>query len=445
MINEVPDFPYYCSIKQKSMDKKCKSCGLERIGLFCSHCGQKHIQGLTWKFLLLNVLDLIEMNRGFLYNLKSLNIRPKTFYNEYLSGATNKAMPPIPYAFISLAIVSYLSSILINLNVGLSGSEIFEVEDLWFQNFTIWIAVYYVVISLIYFLSKYNFLESLIFSLFAVPQLQFYIITGDLFCYIFELNGELNSLLYLLIIVFFIVRNFKLKYKKNDELDKMSSSVKWINKRNIIKFFKFIIMILLLFFAGVSIDQKKETDRAIGPFWSNFLEKGYDGPSAIAINLIPILNSVYLTSLAVNATLEVHNIQENLAVIKSEQDEFNSFVKKEIQLMDSSSQLIEGHLNAILQSLRFIEDSILYKNGLYKFSHKRFLNSIDDADIYLNREIESYNDEIRNTHLSAFEINWWSYEGLSNYQVIENLLHKERELLLSSTFINSKKFHAIIN
>ena len=138
-------------------------------------------------------------------NLKSLNIRPKTFYNEYLSGATNKAMPPIPYAFISLAIVSYLSSILINLNVGLSGSEIFEVEDLWFQNFTIWIAVYYVVISLIYFLSKYNFLESLIFSLFAVPQLQFYIITGDLFCYIFELNGELNSLLYLLIIVFFIV------------------------------------------------------------------------------------------------------------------------------------------------------------------------------------------------------------------------------------------------
>ena len=113
--------------------------------------------------------------------------------------------------------------------------------------------------------------------------------------------------------------------------------------------------------------------------------------------------------------------------------------------MDSSSQRIEGHLNAILQSLRFIEDSILYKNGLYKFSHKRFSNAIDDADIYLNREIESYNDEIRNTHLSAFEINWWSYEGLSNYQVIENLLHKERELLLSSTFVNSKKIHAIIN
>ena len=71
-------------------------------------------------------------------------------------------MPPIPYAFISLAIVSYLSSILINLNVGLSGSEIFEVEDLWFQNFTIWIAVYYVVISLIYFLSKYNFYAYLV-------------------------------------------------------------------------------------------------------------------------------------------------------------------------------------------------------------------------------------------------------------------------------------------
>ena len=430
------------------MDKKCKSCGLERTNLFCSHCGQKYIHRLTWGFLLSNAVELFEMNRGFLYNLKNLTIKPKIFYREYLSGVTNKAMAPLSYALIFMTLISVFNAVIINLEDGLSGIKIFEIQDLWNNSMFIWINFYYFFIISIYFLTKYSFLESIIISLFAVPQVQFFIIFANFTIFIFHLNIYATYSLYAIIFALFLFHNFKLKFSEIPGLDNFSQKSKKevsFSKRIAWKFCQFIIPVLFLGNIFLSLFVRKELDRLNEDRVSIFM-------------YIPILKDLYdITQLNLMYDMSAKRTESAYAS-KKNADEFASFVKEKINLVDSSSELINS-VNAILRSLRFVEDSILMKNMSNKFSREKVFKSIDVADIDLEREIENYNTLIgdnfstENSHWAPyFFIDWDIYKdkGASNAQTVELLYEKKKELLFSSIIINSnfltkKKSHTTNN
>jgi len=80
---------------QKAALMTCPNCSHKIADTYCGHCGQRAITRFTWAMAMTWVRDeLFVLDRGFLFTLKELLLRPTRVVNEYLLGATKKYVNP---------------------------------------------------------------------------------------------------------------------------------------------------------------------------------------------------------------------------------------------------------------------------------------------------------------------------------------------------------------
>ena len=88
--------------------KDCITCGLEHQHKFCPNCGEPR---LTKKITFSSIIEdtfssVINMDRGILFNIKSLVVHPKKITLDYVSGKRKGVLNPI--SFLVLSITLYL-------------------------------------------------------------------------------------------------------------------------------------------------------------------------------------------------------------------------------------------------------------------------------------------------------------------------------------------------
>lgn len=90
---------------------KCKNCGNVANESYCPYCAQKtKVDRITFKSLLEEFSDTIfQVNKGFLYTVKELFIRPGHTIREYLDGKRKNHFKPIAFVF-TLSTIYFLLS-----------------------------------------------------------------------------------------------------------------------------------------------------------------------------------------------------------------------------------------------------------------------------------------------------------------------------------------------
>lgn len=87
----------------------CKNCSNTFEGKFCPECGQKAKTGrITLKAVFQDIRDhFIHFDKGFLYTIKELTLRPGLTIREYIDGKRVKHVKPVKFMFWATA-VSFL-------------------------------------------------------------------------------------------------------------------------------------------------------------------------------------------------------------------------------------------------------------------------------------------------------------------------------------------------
>ena len=91
---------------------KCMSCGFNHKDKFCPNCGEVgNLRRITLQSVATEAFStLINMDKGFLYNLKELTLNPKKLVNDYINGKRKGIFNPISYLIIAISLYVILSS-----------------------------------------------------------------------------------------------------------------------------------------------------------------------------------------------------------------------------------------------------------------------------------------------------------------------------------------------
>lgn len=110
----------------------CKNCDNIFEGSFCNECGQKSsVQKINWTYLKEEVSNSVfQVNRGILYTIKELIIRPGESIRSFLAGKRKKHFKPIGFVFLtstlyflasrSIGKETYLSDAILGITEGLT-------------------------------------------------------------------------------------------------------------------------------------------------------------------------------------------------------------------------------------------------------------------------------------------------------------------------------------
>ena len=92
----------------------CINCKHDFEGLFCPTCGEKQeIPRITFGSTISSIYSgFLDMDKGFLYNLKNLTIAPKDTILQYINGKRKYILNPVSYAIITISIYLLLDSLL---------------------------------------------------------------------------------------------------------------------------------------------------------------------------------------------------------------------------------------------------------------------------------------------------------------------------------------------
>ena len=159
----------------KNYESQCSNCGVETDSPYCPNCGQRRIKRFTWSHIFHIFLKSIEFEKGFLYNLKNLTLRPGKTIHEYIGGKTKSYLNPITYFILIitiLAILEVISKNYIIYGLGFFSETGLEEGDkikyiLLILGFNIGMAIGHQLV----FRKDYNLTESWIISLFVTSQL----------------------------------------------------------------------------------------------------------------------------------------------------------------------------------------------------------------------------------------------------------------------------------
>ena len=80
--------------------KTCKTCSSEFEGNFCNTCGQRYIEKQTFQFALDQLLDVIDVRKGFFKTSYYLLFKPQKLVSDYLNGKTRDYIHPVGYLLI---------------------------------------------------------------------------------------------------------------------------------------------------------------------------------------------------------------------------------------------------------------------------------------------------------------------------------------------------------
>lgn len=194
---------------------QCSNCGEETVSPYCPNCGQRRINRFTWSHIIKIFLKSIEFEKGFLYNLKNLILRPGKTIHEYLDGKTKSYLNPITYFILIISLLAILEEISKNFTIyGLGFFSETGLEEgnkikyiLLILGFNIGMAIGHQLV----FRKDYNLTESWIISLFVSSQL--FLVVGIIFIFLgFEILSFVISLIYLIWILYDVLNERFLKF-----------------------------------------------------------------------------------------------------------------------------------------------------------------------------------------------------------------------------------------
>lgn len=97
---------------------ECKNCGhkLNENAQYCDRCGQKVIkEPLSLKQIFTDLLHIItNLERGLLFTIKEMAIRPYHLINEYIEGKTKPFYGPLRFLILTVTL-----SVVVNISLGL--------------------------------------------------------------------------------------------------------------------------------------------------------------------------------------------------------------------------------------------------------------------------------------------------------------------------------------
>jgi len=179
----------------------CKNCENQLSGDFCNKCGQKSkVERINFKYLANEIPNSVfQLNRGFLFTVKELFIRPGHSIREFLSGKRVHHYKPIGFLLITSTIYvvsaylmsrnTFLSDMILGFKDGAEGNN--GTSDFKFLN---WVSKYQIYFPLFilpifsistylaFFKSKYNYFEHLVINFYITgQQMIIYWILGFIF------------------------------------------------------------------------------------------------------------------------------------------------------------------------------------------------------------------------------------------------------------------------
>lgn len=112
---------------------KCISCSIEHSNNFCPNCGEKKdIKRLTFSSIFeYTFLSITNMDKGFLYNLKSLITNPKQIVTLYTLGKRKNILNPISFLILSISIYLIVESFF-KLPTSLDNSDLLKTNS-WYK------------------------------------------------------------------------------------------------------------------------------------------------------------------------------------------------------------------------------------------------------------------------------------------------------------------------
>ncbi len=82
----------------------CISCNNEHEEKFCPNCGEKNgVKKITLPSIMEDTfISVTDMDKGFLYNLKSLVLNPKRITSDYINGKRKGILNPVSFLILSI-------------------------------------------------------------------------------------------------------------------------------------------------------------------------------------------------------------------------------------------------------------------------------------------------------------------------------------------------------
>jgi len=202
----------------------CIACNTEYSSNFCPNCGENSkIKKITFNSFIQDAFATItNMDKGFLYNLKTLFINPKKIPTGYLLGKRKGILNPISFLIISISIYLILENLFKvpneHVDTSFTRSPLFEksrevgaaggkIISAYFKYFWIFSVMLLANTTKLIF-GKYNYLEHVALSSFIIGQATLFAIIGFL---IFKFPLIFDPLLYLSILymIYFIFKQGK--------------------------------------------------------------------------------------------------------------------------------------------------------------------------------------------------------------------------------------------
>ncbi|WP_443938202.1 DUF3667 domain-containing protein [Pedobacter sp. MW01-1-1] len=92
------------------MDKNCNNCNTALAGKFCSNCGQPaELKRIDAHYIKHEIEHVLHFEKGILYTIKELFIRPGKSVREFLTDNRNRLVKPIIFIIITSLLYSILT------------------------------------------------------------------------------------------------------------------------------------------------------------------------------------------------------------------------------------------------------------------------------------------------------------------------------------------------
>jgi len=158
----------------------CINCHKEHEHKFCPNCGEKtNVDKITFASLIQNGASTItNMDKGFLYNIKSLIVDPKKFVQDYIKGKRKGILNPI--SFLIICVTIYLIADSFVESSGRAKTDVSTLRSAKLIGYEAGIIIteylkYFWILSILwlsmatkFFVGKYNFTEHLAINSFVI-------------------------------------------------------------------------------------------------------------------------------------------------------------------------------------------------------------------------------------------------------------------------------------
>jgi hypothetical protein len=175
----------------------CKNCGTSITSNFCPECGQKaKVERITFSYLLNSLFyNVVQIERGFLFTLKELIIRPAKVISEFIEGKRISYYKPIGYVIIMSTISAFVVYFIDLYMRSITEASVIQIERDTFRYFVAVVAsfvskyqslFYFVMIpvisfcSWVFFAKRFNYWENIVLNTYLTAQFNILIVIAQI-------------------------------------------------------------------------------------------------------------------------------------------------------------------------------------------------------------------------------------------------------------------------